>query len=431
MNNILVVFEPSSICFFDIDKVSVIEKIPLLFYLNSKSGKLYYNFNYYPYLLFNTSNNFFNNFYKLIEDNQNFRIDNFAFSPLDFIKSVLNKYTDSKLFVSFSSNISENTRNKILSLTNSTAIDDFEKIIAKTFLLKNNITESKSLNIFVNFNHNLSASIVCLNGKDLEIKEKYFFEDLIYEPFWYQLSTTICNNSYKIYNIPPSEPVEKDIIFTYYKLLILKPQFRPDKENYIFSISIEKSKEPVVVRVNINEVHNLSVSFIKKILFTVNNSIALDNEHQYVFFGKFFENEDVTNVFKTFTKKINIISVSDLLTYLFKPLSLSESQPKEQIISLEKLYIKKLKIGDKIKLSNYDPRPDKGWAYQFFEYIGDNRFIVIDSTRGLKPGDIIETKDEFWNIKTKIIVEVYRANKPFGKFESREIQKIEIIPKNP
>lgn len=444
MADIIAIFEPFCIKFYSVkDKIAEnIFEFDLFFYYNS-DNKQTYNSSKYNIFLQKKYPNFFEGLYEKLENNQNFNIDQQQIDPKQLLYRAFEYATNSqeleKIYLSFDISFSPSLKNIIKHLVsnkyNTELLPDTAILAIKSFIINSNNTAPQTFLVLTNYNDKIIYSTIKYDGTEINLINVATLDNTAFEPFTIEAAKYLCQSVYRIYNIQASIPPQKDILYNYYKLLNKGNIFyKADKNTYILSLSVENSKERQIVRLNTDEIKNLAKNYAKNTIFSLNQTIKTDSNQKTIVWGNFFENEIVKNELKTITKNFLNTNYTEIFLNYKAPIPKSQTKETQKLstentLNIEKIIINNLKIGDKIKLSNFDSRPDKGWAYQHFEYIGDKRFIVIESTRSLKPGDIVETADDFWHIKTIIVLEVFRANKPYGRFQTREIQKIELILK--
>ncbi len=88
------------------------------------------------------------------------------------------------------------------------------------------------------------------------------------------------------------------------------------------------------------------------------------------------------------------------------------------------LDINTLKVGQEVKLTNNDAV--KGIETQILQYIGDNKFVVKESNRSLKSGDIAVAIVTSWRQNIQLDFDIFRASKLVGRFRTRHVVKIEV-----
>lgn len=454
MNEVIVLFEPNCLKFFSNqnNQITKLFEFPLIFYFNENTRKTYNSSNYRFYLI-EKNKNFFNDIYTKILSNQSFTVLDNRINCFDLILNAFDEISKNnqveKFLLTFTDNF-EPTHKTFFNTELSKKykveiIDDIAKLAVKAYIVSNNLTTNQTLYILSSFDDKIIGSEFDYSTPDITLHNVVIKSNIAYEPFFFELAKNICESIYRIYNIADRSNFDSNVLYVYYRTMLQKDSFKDkSKRSYVISTKLIDSSTRYIVRVNIDEVEVMAKNFTKNTIFAINQAFKLPSTFKYIYLGDFFGNELIYNEIKSIIKTVHLLSYSDVLKHIKSQLptvanedatmfmtqaqtetkSVHEQQNSAQV---EKIIIGNLQIGDRIKLSNFDQKPGKGWAYQHFEYIGDNRFIVIDSTRSLKPGDIIETKDEFWTSKTQIFLDVYRSGKFYGKFQTREIQKIELI----
>lgn len=131
-------------------------------------------------------------------------------------------------------------------------------------------------------------------------------------------------------------------------------------------------------------------------------------------------------------KMLSVLLIALLLPSREKPDSSSAAET-TQATAMQREYqptefitVAKLKPETKIKLLNHDPTPGKGASMQEMQYLGDNKFLIINSTRSLRAGDIATAVTAVWTSGIQVDLKIERGGKALGQFRTRPIVKIEV-----
>jgi len=89
-----------------------------------------------------------------------------------------------------------------------------------------------------------------------------------------------------------------------------------------------------------------------------------------------------------------------------------------------KLNVADLKMGQEVKLTNSDPV--KGIEIQIMQYLGKNKFVIKESNRSLRSGDIAEPIVMAWTTGIQLDFDIHRNHKFFGRFRTRKVVSIEV-----
>lgn len=82
--------------------------------------------------------------------------------------------------------------------------------------------------------------------------------------------------------------------------------------------------------------------------------------------------------------------------------------------------------GNVLKINTFDPAPNKGKAIQELEYIGNNTFKVVMSTRTLMPGDMAVAVTPVFQNGIQLEYQITRGGQNLGLFRTRPVVEILI-----
>ncbi len=192
-----------------------------------------------------------------------------------------------------------------------------------------------------------------------------------------------------------------------------------ERETGMFIRQISRSFENVVNKAGL-QTGNLERIFL--LGNTLNNKLV---QQEFSRFGneklQFIEN-----------KMLSVLLVALLLPSREKQSSYSAAESMQETSNhreyktIEFVTVAKLKPKTKIKILNHDPTPGKGDSMQEMQYLGDNKFLVINSTRSLQAGDIAIAITAVWTAGIQVDLKIERGGKTLGQFRTRPVKKIEV-----
>ncbi len=196
------------------------------------------------------------------------------------------------------------------------------------------------------------------------------------------------------------------------------------------------------INISVEELNQLTYSHIRQIgryfetHFLVKNNLSVNEFDKILLLGDSLCNKLVENEFVRFGKsKIEHLHSSEISMVLrnmlfIEPIQSIENQltdkSKVELHEVEFINIENLKIGQTVKLTNFDATPGKGEAIQEFNYLGNKQFVVVFSTRSLKKGDTAEALADVWMPSMQVDLRITQNGKFLGLFRTRKIVKIEI-----
>lgn len=451
--NIIAIINDNNFCFFSEDnkKINFIKSFPLIFYYNKIENTFINSLKLKVFALENNSNTFSNILANIIDAK---KIDtplakNFNFFIDNIFTDVLKKHPSyENIELIFSDSISSIIKEKLLSfLSAKYKISDtyfsLTEIISKAFIIKKQIT-SKTENIIIieNSDDDLFVADINFDSQNINITSSQNYQNFVFDPSAYAIAEKIVNDIIRIYS-PKIENLQENIIYVYYKLLgkQLEIEHLP-KDFVVLSTNLINSKERYTVRIETSNIKLLKQVYFNKILNKINSDFPNSQQSQNILFGNIFANDEVKEFFENSFYHTNFLSAEEVLktrneTFIetsdeFSTMFLEA--PTEEIDQTNAAIVSTLDTntldnGQSVKLTTYDPSPNKGYATQILENLGNNRFVVIESSRSLKTGDIVEAENPVWHAGIKIIFNVNRNGKLYGRFQTREIQTIEILLK--
>lgn len=170
----------------------------------------------------------------------------------------------------------------------------------------------------------------------------------------------------------------------------------------------------------VKEYKRLVLEFLEK-----NNTTTSDLGYIW-FLGEVFLEKEIQNCFSEFRGHKEFLSPDNVLALLGAVMFETEEKPKSagEYREVNFVRVPELKLGQKVKLLNNDPRPGKGEAVQEFEYLGYSEFKVLESSRSLAKNDIAVAIMPEWRPGNSIALKVTRGPKVLGKFQTRPVVRI-------
>lgn len=448
---IIAIINNNSFCFFSEENknINFIKNSPLIFYYNKIENTFINSFKLKIFALENNSNTYSNILSNIVDAKT---IDtplakDFNFFIENIFTDVLKKYDSyENIELIFSDSISSIIKDKLLSfLSAKYKISDtnfsLTELISKAFIVKKQITSNtENIIIIENSDEDLYVANINFDSQNINIGSAQNYLNFVFDPSAYAIAEKIVNDIIRIYS-PKIENLQENIIYVYYKLLgkQLEIEHLP-KDFVVLSTNLINSKERYTIRIETSNIKLLKQVYLNKILNKINSDFSNSQQSQNILFGNIFTNDEVKEFFENNFYHTNYLSAEEVLktrneTFVessdeFSTMFLeSATEDIEQTNStiLSTLDTKALENGQTIKLTTYDSAPNKGYATQILENLGNNKFVVIESTRSLKTGDIVEAENNVWHAGIKLIFNVNRNGKVYGRFQTREIQTIEIL----
>jgi hypothetical protein len=446
--NYIAIIDTNAIIFFkeENNSIELITTEHLYFYYDSVTKQIN---NHEKYKIFVIENNqfAFADIIEKISNNQTITLDNRSLSFDFFISIIFEKIIppQSSLEIIFSDNINSNAQQKIAQALNNkfsltTLNETISFYIAKYHILKNQITTDYSAKI-ISTNYNITTiANAKFSDNTLYINNVSKILSPTLSPETFAIAQTIIDDLERVYKKNISD---QNSIIEYLSLKIENKKhqiYNFPQDFFVISTRLPESQERFTIRIDKNKLKIQQQIFFKNYIAEINKTAQIPENENIIVCGDFFSNN--IKIFNSFFDNIDNYNYSEILSFRNNELSQSndefstmfmtneevtEAPQKEQTNIISTLNINNLDVGDKVKLTNYDPRPNKGYSTQLIEYLANNRFVVIESTRSLRTGDILETKEQVWHAGIKLIFDVFRNGKLYGRFQTREIQTIEII----
>jgi len=441
-------------------------QFPLYFFVDNKNGKITYNHNYKAFYL-DGHEEFVGDFFNSIKNNEKYVFNGNKTHTKELFSILLNDVKtqyfshtgEAKSTVIYSKLVfSENLNANIKPLVqkqfeaNGFEIEEqnncFSELVIKNYIFQNSLyLQDKKIVVLEGLNENLNISIVeVVENKVKEIDIKTFSQlgdapeistiaNEIVEDIKTSYSNTSAsiNTEYARHKIK-AKKVLAEIKTTKKPQLTVSTTFASDlNKRLIANISISR----------FNELANLQARIIFA-AFNENFKIKITEFDKIFLIGDSLNSELVKAEFENYSSGKNIYlsnNISEILGALFeKPETKIEDdtatmflvaepdneQTNEVFMEISTLIIDDLKVGQKIKISNYDGRKGKGASMQMFEYLGNNQLKIIESSRSLKVGFIAEPVTKTWHQGIAVVLNIINKGKKIGKFKTREIKKIEI-----
>lgn len=170
--------------------------------------------------------------------------------------------------------------------------------------------------------------------------------------------------------------------------------------------------------------------------FVQKNNMQVEQFERVILIGDMLNNEMVKKEFSRFNNNHLIYLTDNDLSYVLHAQLFTEAaktanknssgETSGEYRKVEFLTISNLQSEQKVRLQNNDPTPGKGDSVQEFQYLGENRFVVLQSTRSLQPGDIATVTNPAWVPGIQAELNIERNGKILGRFRTRTIVAIEM-----
>ncbi len=276
------------------------------------------------------------------------------------------------------------------------------------------------------------------DGRNIKTNYSKTLVNTNFSPFIQALATEILNNIQRIYSVKLTAEQQTDAIeYLSLKLHRIEDEIKANHKDFlVFSTRLPIETKRFIVRINMQTVEILKDKILKDLIADIYNSANINKNAKIVLLGEF--NSTLQSELQSYFDDLQyvdfqrVVMVKDVDIEQFfeenKTVFEESESEEDDVEKLDSLDISSdLDIGWQVKLHTFDPRPDKGEAMQFLEYLGDKKFVVIDSTRSLKTGDVAESTIDIWQKGDAIIFNIYRSGKLFARFKTRSIKQIEII----
>ncbi len=443
--NFIAIIEQDIILFFreNNENIEFISKEYLFFYYDTITKKIKNHLNYKIFALEN--NQFtYSDIINKISENKAFTIDNRTLGYEFFISLIFEKIIkpNQNIEIIFADTIPETAKTKIVNYLK----DKFQITVlpeklsyytAKNHIQKKQITTNSDFTVLTYLGENINIAEAKYSDNTLYINNVSVIKTHSLSPETYAVAENIVTDIKRVYNKNIDD--ETAIEYLSVKLFDKTPQISNFPQDFVvISTRLHDTPERYTVRLDKNKLKLSKQVFLKNIVNNLQKHANITETTSLItcgdlfnenikYFASYFSNIDNYQLSEILRQRNNQLTANtdDFATMFMTNDEITEQEKQSEQIST--LNIDKLENGVEIKLTNYDPRPGKGYSTQIIEYLGDNRFVVIESTRSLRTGDLLETKDQVWHPGIKIIFDVYRNGKLYGRFQTREIQTIEII----
>ncbi len=420
----------------------------LHFFFNSSVGKFNNNIIYKIFAL-ETKENFFSDIFDNLFKNKEIAINNHVYQYSFFIQFIIQKIISaSQNIESFNLIFSDyfNLQQKDLISNifknfnqNTFIIENLAEIATKFHINKHQIFTPTNF-LFINaLTENIQAIPTVYDANEIIVKKEQTKNIKIQNPLTYSLTNKILQFIYSSYKIAiTDEQKDKNFSHLFAKLYDKTNQIvNFHKEFAVINTKLTNSNERYYVKINPKEIISVSQVEAKNMVSQLN---SFNNSNVVLVIGNNLDDKLLTQHLKEHFSKVIMLNLNDVLQSKDAPIAkidefstmflaandnTNQDEPTSQI--LDNLQINSLEIGQNIVLNTFDAAEGKGAAREHFENVGENKFVVIDSTRSLKPGDLVETTESNWKSGIKLILTVFRGGKVYGKYQTREIQSIEIL----
>ncbi len=373
----------------------------------------------------------------------------------------INKTEKIETFVSFSDNFPNKSIDKLKRHLESEGFKIkpekicFPKLFVNHYLVKNSIRIEKQKYLLIEaLGKNLNISIInAYNEYDIERSDFETYENYGIDPRIRVIAKKIVDDINKHEgilndtNLINSEYIRHQSKAEKIVAAIEKKKGRIPKYLNIETTFIKEANRKFRTRLSLNEIDELTSLHVKQIARFVSDnylgkkSLNLENIDKIFLIGNTLNNDLIKNEFERFGKSRLEYVNSDEIYVVLKQLLSSGNKPKKDTQKPEKLKhtkksktfeeIKILSIGtlnknQKIKLLNNDPAPGKGDSMQLLRYLGNNKFVILASTRSLASGDIATVVSPTWIAGIQIDFQIERNGKIIGQFKTRRIVKIMV-----
>ncbi|MBN2662676.1 MAG: hypothetical protein JXR68_03410 [Bacteroidales bacterium] len=450
--NLIIFLDTDQISLFkeENEKVSLISDNYLYFFFDTKKDKIMYNVNYKIFTI-EEKDYFYGDILSKIQNDEKIIIDENSYNPDFFISELLNTELKNLSFdnhlISFSNNISQQlseilTKFFMEKFNNVSVIENFTSLAVKNYLKSNQIFSAQKDIFILSVSQSKLISVQAeFDGSNISLITNDVIGDIAFYPYGYELAKKIYTDIKRIYK-PNSD--QSDICntnFIYWRINNKAEKIiNTPKEHVSVSTRLLNDNKRYVVNIKPNEIKISTKVFLKSFIEKLVSQANVNKNARLILIGDFFNNKLIFNELEGNFKNLNKLDFESVFEtrnsdfeaeideYSTMFLSEDERLGTEETNNFQKattLDLNLLQIGMQIKLTNYDSGAGKGYSNQHLEYLGDNKFVVIESTRSLKTGDIAVAEENIWHQGIKIIFRIQRGGKDYGRFQTREIQSIE------
>ncbi len=448
--NLIIYVDYDLLMFFQQDKAEVTEikgvdaKQFLYFFFDKYSNTIKNSKNYKLFCL-EEKQDFYDDIFANIRQKSTFMFGeknlDYSFFIQNLFEKLLPNYEQIKLI--YSAKLEKNTLDLVENIikqsgANSLVCNCLAEYAVKKYLLENIQQSAKNVCVVESFSDKIYFSKVTINNNVLEIVAQKELKQKSFAPRKYALAKKITEDVCRIYKPEQVEQqLDRNVEYVYLRLKDeYEKIFEQPKEYVSISAKLLDSDQRFVVKIQPSELDVLSEMYAKEIAEELSENIG--DVEKIIFVGDIFDNDLVKNRLaivekdKLFYKMSEVLAVMDKEVvsedeYATAFMAVDDIDEENKYEEVKLLKISELKIGNVVKLTNYDSRKGKGYATQILEFVGENKFVVVDSTRSLKAGDLLEVNIDVWHAGIELIFDVFRGNKKYGRFKTREIQVIEIV----
>lgn len=451
--NLIIFLDTDQISLFkeENEKVSLISDNYLYFFFDTKKDKVMYSADYKMFII-EKKEYFYGDILSKIQNNEKIIIDKKNFKPEFFISELLNNELKNLSFekhlISFSNNISKQL-SEILTkffsekFNNISVTKNFTSLAVKNYLKSNQIFSAQKDIFILSVSQSKLISVQAeFDGSNIELKNNKTIDDIAFYPYGYELAKKIYTDIKRIYKPNSDQSDVCNINFIYWRINNKADKIiNAQKEHVSVSTRLMNENKRYVVNIKPNEIKISTKVFLKTFVQKLINQTNVNKNTRLILIGDFFDNSLIFSELKDNFKNLNKLDFESIFetrnsdfedeideySTMFlseeERLGTDETNVFQQTTTLD---LNILQIGNQVKLTNYDSRAGKGYSNQHLEYLGDNKFVVVESSRSLKTGDIAISDENIWHQGIKLIFRIQRGGKDYGLFQTREIQTIEL-----
>ncbi len=415
----------------------------LYFFFDRFSNSVKINKNYKMFFL-DKKQDFYGDILDNIQKKSTFKVGSKNFDYSFFIQNIFDKLSTNYEQVKIipAANIEKTTLELLENIVkqkfqNVTIYKSFAEYSVKNFILANIQQQNDKICVVESFSDNIYISKGTINNNVFEISDKKELKQKIFNPKKYAFAKHIVEEIYRIYNPKQIEgKLDENIEYLYLRLKDDYEKMLEQPKEYIsVNAKLLADDQRFVVKIQPSKLDVLTELYIKNITAEIQKN--LDNETKVIFVGELFDNNLIKNKLDEIKNDIFYYKINEVLSVLDKEIvaedeyatvfmPIEEETEESNFKAVNSVEISTLKAGNSIKLTNYDARKGKGYSTQILEFVEENKFVVIESSRSLKTGDLVEAEVGVWHSGIELVFNVFRGGKKYGRFKTREIQTIEI-----
>lgn len=457
-------------------------KFPLYFFVDNVNNKIDYSF-IYKADFEDSKKDYYGDFLNLITDkSKKYTWYEYETQIIDLliyvINDIRNQYFDNlnkladnnsineseriSLIPIFSENIKQNSKDILkdyLSKQNFKIEEEFkiDELIVKHYINKNNFQiQNKNFAIIEALGNNLNISIV--NVEDNNQKRTHFkaFPEYGIDPRVHVIAKKIVDDVNRQEGLlSNSEDLRKEYKRHQTKAVKIIEALKNFKKPFL-TLSTTFAVEPnrkLVTNLSLEEIDSLSFLHSRQFAsfltdhFLNSTGLKILELDKIFLVGNTFNNEMVKKEFSRFGEE-RLVYMSDDISPIFQEviqnqenenieddnatMFLQSNKTNELIDEINSfkeikiLNVNELKEGQTVKLNNFDPTPGKGNSIQIMQYIGANQFVIKESTRTLREGDIGTAITTTIYKGIQVDLNITRNGKQIGIFRTRPVVSIEV-----